>query len=136
MRLSNGAFCFANNFILGLDHMILTSSTCYLFFSCFWAIILWVKYMLDSYWRKLHLKLLIFLPQLFYWKKQNLAAISTEPLKKTISSVLAWRIPRTGEPGGLPSMGSHRVGHDWSDLAAVAVMMLAYILKTLFSTRV
>ena len=30
----------------------------------------------------------------------------------THSSVLAWRIPRTGEPGGLPSMGSHRVGHD------------------------
>ena len=35
----------------------------------------------------------------------------------THSSVLAWRIPGTGEPGGLPSMGSHRVGHDWSDLA-------------------
>ena len=34
------------------------------------------------------------------------------------SSVLAWRIPGTGEPGGPPSMGSHRVGHDWSDLAA------------------
>ena len=33
----------------------------------------------------------------------------------THSSVLAWRIPGTGEPGGLPSMGSHRVGHDWSD---------------------
>ena len=33
-------------------------------------------------------------------------------------SVLAWRIPGTGEPGGLPSMGLHRVGHDWSDLAA------------------
>ena len=30
----------------------------------------------------------------------------------TDSSVLAWRIPGTGEPGGLPSMGSHRVGHD------------------------
>ena len=30
----------------------------------------------------------------------------------THSSVLAWRIPRTGEPGGLPTMGSHRVGHD------------------------
>ena len=30
----------------------------------------------------------------------------------THSSVLAWRIPKTGEPGGLPSMGSHRVGHD------------------------
>ena len=35
----------------------------------------------------------------------------------THSSVLAWRIPGMGEPGGLPSMGSHRVGHDWSDLA-------------------
>ena len=38
----------------------------------------------------------------------------------THSSVLAWRIPGTGEPGGLPSMGLHRVGHDWSDLAAAA----------------
>ena len=36
------------------------------------------------------------------------------------SSILAWRIPGTGEPGGLPSMGSHRVGHYWSDLAAAA----------------
>ena len=38
----------------------------------------------------------------------------------THSSVLAWRIPGTGEPGGLLSMGSHRVGHDLSDLAAAA----------------
>ena len=38
----------------------------------------------------------------------------------THSSVLAWRIPGTGEPGGLPSMGSHRVGHNWSNLAAAA----------------
>ena len=38
----------------------------------------------------------------------------------THSSVLAWRIPGTVEPGGLPSMGSHRVRHDWSDLAAAA----------------
>ena len=38
----------------------------------------------------------------------------------THSSVLAWRIPGTGEPGGLPSLGSHRVGHNWSDLAAAA----------------
>ena len=37
----------------------------------------------------------------------------------THSSVLAWRSPGMGEPGGLPSMGSHRVGHDWSDFAAV-----------------
>ena len=36
----------------------------------------------------------------------------------THSSVLAWSIPGTGEPGGLPSMGSHRVGYDWSDLEA------------------
>ena len=38
----------------------------------------------------------------------------------THSSVLAWRIPGMGEPGGLPPMGSHRVGHDGSDLAAAA----------------
>ena len=44
----------------------------------------------------------------------------------THSSVLAWRIPGTGEPGGLPSMGSHRVGHDWSDLTAAAVPMKVY----------
>ena len=38
-----------------------------------------------------------------------------DPLEEemaTHSSILAWRIPGTGEPGGLPSMGSHRVGHD------------------------
>ena len=35
----------------------------------------------------------------------------------THSNVLAWRIPGTGKPGGVPSMGSHRVGHDWSNLA-------------------
>ena len=38
----------------------------------------------------------------------------------THSSILAWRTPGPGEPGGLPSMGSHRVGHDWTDLAAAA----------------
>ena len=38
----------------------------------------------------------------------------------THSSVLAWRIPGMAEPGGLPYMGSHRVGHDGSDLAAAA----------------
>ena len=36
----------------------------------------------------------------------------------THSSVLAWRIPEMGEPGGLPFLGSHRVRHDWSDVAA------------------
>ena len=43
-----------------------------------------------------------------------------EKAMATHSSVLAWRIPGMAEPGGLPSMGSHRVGHDWSDLAAAA----------------
>ena len=43
----------------------------------------------------------------------------------THSSILAWRIPETGKPGGLPSMGSHRVGHNWSDLAAAAAAATA-----------
>ena len=41
------------------------------------------------------------------------------------SSTLAWKIPWTEEPGRLPSMGLHRVGHDWSDLAAAAAVCLA-----------
>ena len=48
----------------------------------------------------------------------------------THSSVLAWRIPGTGEPSGLPSMGSHRVGQDGSDLAAAAAARL-YIVTLL-----
>ena len=40
----------------------------------------------------------------------------------THSRLPAWRIPGTGEPGGLPSVGLHRVGHDWSDLAAAAAV--------------
>ena len=44
----------------------------------------------------------------------------------THSSVLAWRIPRTGEPGGLPSLGSHRVRHDWSNLVAAEATRLSF----------
>ena len=44
----------------------------------------------------------------------------------THSSVLAWRIPGTGEPGGLPSTGLHRVGYDWCNLAAAAANTLYY----------
>ena len=44
----------------------------------------------------------------------------------THSSVLAWRIPGTGEPVGLPSMGSHRVRHDWSYLAAAAAAVVQW----------
>ena len=40
--------------------------------------------------------------------------------RKWQPTTVLWRIPGTGEPGGLPSMGSHRVGHDGSDLAAAA----------------
>ena len=43
----------------------------------------------------------------------------------THSSVLAWRIPGTVEPGGMLSMGWYRVGHDWSDLAAAAAVLEA-----------
>ena len=52
----------------------------------------------------------------------------------THSSVLAWRIPGKGEPGGLPSTGSHRVRHDWSDLAAAtaAVVVLKALPLTLW----
>ena len=49
----------------------------------------------------------------------------------THSSVLAWRIPGTGEPGGPPSMGSHIIGHDWSDLA-VAVLLLGCNAKFIY----
>ena len=45
----------------------------------------------------------------------------------TLSSVLAWRIPGTTEPGGLPSLGLHRVGHDESDLAAAAAAQIHHI---------
>ena len=41
----------------------------------------------------------------------------------THSTVLAWRIPGTGDPGGLLSMGSHRVRHDWSDLVVVVELL-------------
>ena len=47
----------------------------------------------------------------------------------THSSVLAWRIPGMEEPGGLPSRGSHRVGHNWSDLAVAAGLIYRFYLK-------
>ena len=60
------------------------------------------------------------------------------PIQKemaTHSSVLAWRIPGTGEPAVLPSLGLHRVGHDWSDLAAAAAAAsLGKYLNLIFSS--
>ena len=47
----------------------------------------------------------------------------------THSSILAWRIPGTGEPGGVPSLWAHRVGHDWSNLVAEAAAAAEYIMR-------
>ena len=47
---------------------------------------------------------------ILFWEYSDIILIYLA--SQTHSSVLAWRIPGTGEPGGLPSMGSHRVGHD------------------------
>ena len=52
-----------------------------------------------------------------------------EKAMATYSSVLAWRIPGTVEPGGLLPMGSHRVGHDWSDLAAATAYICTWLLE-------
>ena len=57
----------------------------------------------------------------------------SEKAMATHSSTLAWRIPGMGEPGGLPSMGSHRVGQDWRDwAAAAAVFQCTHIPRLLY----
>ena len=53
----------------------------------------------------------------------------------THSSVRTWRIPETREPGGLPSMGSHRVGHNWSDLAAAAAAHASKVMLKILQDR-
>ena len=66
---------------------------------------------------------LLSLERVSTWESDTTERLHFHALEKEManrSSVLAWRIPGTGEPGGLPSMGSHRVGHNWSDLAAAA----------------
>ena len=50
------------------------------------------------------------------------------------SSTLAWRIPGTGEPAGLLSMGSHRVGHDWCNLAVAAAANTSLLNKVVIIT--
>ena len=60
------------------------------------------------------------------WLRDFTFAFHFHALEKemaTQSNILAWRIPGTGETGGLPSMGSHRVRHDWSDLAAAVAVI-------------
>ena len=68
----------------------------------------------------------------------RLKQLSMHALEKgmaTHSSVLAWRIPGTEKPGGLPSMGSHRVKHDWSDLAAAAAIHVAIMSHIIWHMR-
>ena len=69
----------------------------------------------------------IFIRTLAIWLSDFTFTFHFHALEKEMAthcSVLAWRIPGTGEPGGLPLMGSHRVGHDWSDLAVAAVAVI------------
>ena len=71
------------------------------------------------------------LPVSFLFNTQVNLSMSMHTSEKemaTHSSVLAWRIPGTGEPGGLLSMGLHRVGHDWSVLEAAAVRQLSSVI--------
>ena len=58
------------------------------------------------------------------WAKKKKRKNALEQEMATHSSVLAWRIPGTEEPGGLRSVGSHRVRHDWGDLAAAGAYAL------------
>ena len=78
----------------------------------------------------MHWKLSYFAKNMDFY---TLAIWVMEKEMATHPSVPAWRIPGTGEPGGLPSMGSHRVRHDWSDLAAATWLMVSsYIFSTVY----
>ena len=75
---------------------------------------------------KYHLSLRAAIASRQFFSFRRTLSCSLEKEVATHSSVLAWRIPGTGEPGGLLSMGSHRVGHDWSNLAAAAAAVLLH----------
>ena len=72
-------------------------------------------------WLSMHTRHILDQPKVIYdiWLMLVVALLEKE--MATHSSVLAWRIPEMAEPGGLPSVGSHRVGHNWSDLVVVAL---------------
>ena len=77
--------------------------------------------MLIGYMTSLVAQMIKRLPTVRETRVQSLGREDLEKEMATHSSVLAWRIPGTVEPGGLLSMGSHRIRHNWSDLAAAAV---------------
>ena len=101
-----------------------------------WVVFLFISFAVQNPWRRQWHPTLVLLPGKSHGRRNlvgcspwgRLKSDTTEQLHfhalekemATHSSVLAWRIPGMGEPGGLPSLGSHRVGHDWSDLAAAA----------------
>ena len=120
----------------------LSSVQNYKWFLVFCSLVIWtgVKWINCSIWRKWQ-PTPVFFPRKSYGQRSLVQATvhgvtkswtrlsdftltfhfhALEKEMATHSSVLAWRIPGTGEPGGLPSMGSHRVEHDWSDLAVAA----------------
>ena len=67
-------------------------------------------------------------------RTKSLSSQRLEMEMATYSSVLAWRVPWTEEPGGLQSMGSHRVGHDWGDLAAAATFLMVQLSHSYMTT--
>ena len=72
-------------------------------------------------------------PQAIYFTH---GSIYMEKAMAPHSSTLAWKIPWTEEPGGLQSMGSLRVGHDWSDLAAAAAAVYIYTVYGVLKARI
>ena len=68
-----------------------------------------------------------------HWWRISLVCLALKLAMAAHSSTLAWSIPGTGEPGGLPSMGLHRVRHDCSDLASAALKFVGPWLSLGFS---
>ena len=100
--------CYMLNEVFYLITLKRYALSAYIFMSCF--LVHWI------FSEKLHWTL-NFHWIILYELHNILSRILLEKEMATHSSVLAWRIPGTVDPDGLPSMGSHRVGHDWSDLA-------------------
>ena len=113
LRYNSKVFC--NHINFSCNTKIL--QVCFFFSSA----VLIVELIHNSFWRRVSVKDQCLPPHwLLCHQDLDPIAVTSEKEMATHSSVLAWRIPGTGEPGGLPSMGSHRVGHDWSDLAVAA----------------